>query len=108
MALMIRGMGAAAGYGGPIIAFSACDLGIEDPDESTCDVLVLIKLEDDLVAVHDPVEIPPHFAAVEFLRPFFRRQLSDGVNCTQCHADVCVMLVGEIMGIDNLRLGCRD
>src|SRR5438132_9625761 len=56
-----------------LIAFSACDLGIEDPDESTCDVLVLIKLEDDLVAVDDPVEIAPHFAAVEFLRSEERR-----------------------------------
>ena len=73
MALVIGGMGAAAGYGGPIIAFSACDLGIEDPDESTCDVLVLIKLEDDLVAVDDPVEIAPYFAAVEFFRPLIRR-----------------------------------
>ena len=67
MALVVRGMGATASHGGKVIAFAAYDLRIENSDERSGDVFVLIELEHNFVCVHEPIEIAPYLATIDFL-----------------------------------------
>ncbi len=76
----VGGVGAAAAQTGQVVALAAGDLRVEDSQQGGLQVFVGGQVEVDFIAVQQPIQIAPDFAAVEFLRPFGGGQAADGGN----------------------------
>jgi len=96
------GVGRAPSEDGEIVALAAVDLGGEHLVQGAGEFGPGRDRHRGLLAVDEPVEVSPDFAAVGFTRSLRLGQLADGLQATEGAADVGVMLVREVVQIDDL------
>ena len=93
-----------AAEGREVVALAAGDLRVEQADERREQALAGADVEHDLVVVLHPVQVAPDLAAEHALRALVLRQQADGLQHRDHHADVRVVLVGGVVGVDDLGL----
>ncbi len=98
------GVGQTAAFDGEVVALAAGDLRVKDTVEGGGEVGVVADREHGLVGVAQPVEAAPDFAAEEFFRAQRLRQRADSAQRGEKNPDVSGVLVGGVVGIDNLGL----
>ncbi len=103
--LEVGGVGAAAAHAGQVVALAAGDLRVEDSQQGGLQVFVAGQVEADLVRVEHPVQGTPDFAAVEFFGALIGGQAAQGGDDPQADGHVSIVLVGGVMGVDDLRVG---
>ena len=100
--LEIAGVGPAPAGRGQVVALAALDLGVVDADEAHGQALAAADVERDLVVVVHPVEPAPDLAAVDGRRPLVGLELAQGGQGREGDGDVGVVLVGRVVGVDDL------
>ena len=100
-----RGIRAAAAKDSEVVAFATGDLRVEDTVERGRQVVAGAHIVNDLFGITHPVEIAPDFAAVDDLGTLFRRQGAHRLDGGHGHADVGVVFVGGIVGVNHARAG---
>ena len=96
-------VGRAAAEDGEVVAFAPCNLRGEHFVEGASQFWAVRDGHGCLLAVDQPIEVAPDFAAVNHLRPFGLRQLAQGLDAAERAADMGVMFIGEVMQVDDFR-----
>ena len=104
----VGGVGPAAAHAGQVVALAAGDLRVEHAQQGRLQILVRGQVESHLVRVHHPIQVAPHLAAVQLLRALGRGQAADGGDDSQRDRHVGVVLVGQVVGVDELGVGCAQ
>lgn len=103
-----RCVGGAAAENGVVVALAAIDLRVEDRDDFARELGPRRDVEHDAVGVAEPVEVAPHLATVDERGPVFARERAERGEHGDEGGDMCVVLVGGIVRVDDTRATCTQ
>ena len=102
--IKVSGIRTAQAFFGEVVALAAADLGVEDGEQSTDQMRILVHPEHDFVLGEQPVELAPDFAAIDLLRTLLLGQRAQRFKASQKGGHMRVMAVGRVVHVNKLRL----
>ena len=98
------GIGAMTACHGEVVALASGDLGVKQAVQGHGETVVTSEVEQDFFLIDQPVQISPDFAAIDGAWTLGRREFTHGLQGGNDHADMRIVLVRRIVGVNDFRL----